>query len=157
MAPPFSSLVQYPVITVRWAAVHAIAIPTVFFFGFHCCHAIYLKQSWRTKEVWVPTAGGRIPTRGRSLWEKEAKIPNRLPHWVLRGHSRPLLCQVVPIIFAVLCPKQVGSSTWSTSPPPWTFDSPLRHPSALPCPRPRTLTWNWTWQPSRSTTVEVPE
>ncbi len=33
-ASPAKNLpISYPIITVRWLAVHALAIPTVFFFG----------------------------------------------------------------------------------------------------------------------------
>ncbi|KAK9663398.1 hypothetical protein RND81_O289500 [Saponaria officinalis] len=31
----------YPIFTVRWLAVHGLAVPTVFFFGFNIRNAVY--------------------------------------------------------------------------------------------------------------------
>ena len=31
----------YPIFTVRWLAVHALAVPTVFFFRVNYSHAVY--------------------------------------------------------------------------------------------------------------------
>ncbi len=35
--------VSYPIFTVRWLAVHTLAVPTVFFFGCDRSNAIYSK------------------------------------------------------------------------------------------------------------------
>jgi len=39
----FNRSVAYPIFTFRWLAIHALAVPTVFFFRFNYCNAIYSK------------------------------------------------------------------------------------------------------------------